>query len=324
MIILFYGSNTFYSRQQLKKSIEDFKKQRDPSGLNTVVFDAEKTEINQILENIVASPFLAEKRMVIIEKALSKGNKELLDALWQMVEPNQVPETTTVIFWEGVLFEKKKHPLVDWLKKQRFSKEFKDFSPLEVIRWIKKELQQEKMEIENLAINTLINHPLATDLWSLNNELQKIIAFVQAKNRSTITSHDLSLFLADSPDENTFHFIDALVSKNSKQAIKLLHDQWAAGAAEPQVFGAIIWQFKTLLLIKDYLNLNPGVASETAAKKLGLSPYVVKKSLGVLRNFSLEELKKIYFSLLEIDRRAKISEGDYQMLLDLFVNQVCE
>lgn len=323
MIILFYGSNTFYSCQQLKKSIVDFKKQRDPSGLNTIVFDVEKAEINQILENIVASPFLAEKRMVIIEKIASKGNKDLLDALWQMIEQKKVPETTTVIFWEGVLSEKKNHPLIDWLKKQQFSKEFRDFSPLEINRWIKKELQLEKMEIENRALITLVSHPLADDLWSLNNELQKIIAFVQAKNRQTITSQDVSLFLADSPDDNTFHFIDALVSRNSKQAIKLLHDQWSSGAAEPQVFGAIIWQFKTLLLIKDYLISNPGVTSEVTAKKLGISPYVVKKSLGVLSNFSLEKLKKIYSNLLEIDRRAKISEGNYQMLLDLFVNQVC-
>jgi len=323
MFILLYGSNTFYSRQQLKKSIEDFKKQRDPSGMNTVVFDAEKAEIHQILENIVASPFLAEKRLVVIEKALSKGSKDLMEALWTMVETNKIPATAVVIFWEGELVEKKVHPLTTWLKKQKFSKEFKEFSPLELSNWILKEVQTEKMEIENLALNNLIAHPLSSNLWSLYNELQKICAYVQANQGTKITSKDVSLFLTDAPDDNTFHFIDALVSKNSKQAIKLLHDQWDSGAAEPQVFGALVWQFKTLLLVKDYQNLNPAVSSEMAAKNLGLSPYVVKKAFGALRNFPFEALKKIYGELLEIDKKVKTGEGDYQLLLDLLVNKIC-
>ncbi|MCX6779531.1 MAG: DNA polymerase III subunit delta [Candidatus Magasanikbacteria bacterium] len=324
MFILLYGSNTFYSRQQLKKSIEDFKKQRDPSGMNTVVFDAEKAETNQVLESIVSSPFLAEKRMVVIEKAISKGSKDLLDSLWLMADGKKIPATAVVIFWEGILPEKKLHPLAEWLKKQKFSKEFKDFSPLELSNWITKELQNEKLEIENLALNNLIAHPLSTNLWSLYNELQKISAYVKANNGTKVTSKDVSLFLTDAPDDNTFHFIDALVSKNSKQAIKLLHDQWDSGAAEPQVFGALVWQFKTLLLVKDYQNLNPGAPSDLAAKNLAISPYVVKKSFGALRNFPFDSLKKIYGELLEIDKRVKIGEGDYKLLLDLLVTKVCK
>lgn len=323
MFILLYGPNTFYSRQQLKKSIEDFKKQRDPSGINTVVFDAEKAESNQILENIVASPFLSEKRMVVIEKVFSKGGKDLLDALWAMIENKKTPTTSVVFFWEGEMSEKKQHPLSDWLKKQKFSKEFKEFTPLELTNWIKKELQNEKLEIENLALNNLIGHPLSANLWYLYNELQQISAFVKANNQNKITSRDVAVFLTDAPDDNTFHFIDALVAKNSKQAIKLLHDQWDAGSAEPQVFGALVWQFKTLLIIKDFLNLNPGVTSEMAAKKLSLSPYVVKKSYGILRNFSFESLKDVYVALLEIDKKVKTGEGEYKLLLDLLVNRIC-
>ncbi len=324
MFILLYGPNTFYSRQQLKKSLDDFKKQRDPSGLNTVVFDAEKAESNQVLESIVASPFLAEKRMVVIEKALSKGSKDLLDTLWAMVENKKTPETAVVIFWEEELPEKKQHPLSDWLKKQNFSKEFKNFMPSELANWIKKELQNENLEVENSALNILDNHPQSSDLWYLNNELQKICAFVKAKSGIKITNSDVATFLTDAPDDNTFHFIDALVAKNSRQAIKLLHDQWDSGAAEPQVFGALVWQFKTLLLVKDFLNLNPGATSEMAAKKLALSPYVVKKSFGVLRNFTFLALKDVYAGLLDIDRRVKTGEGDYKLFLDLLVNRICD
>lgn len=323
MFILLYGPNTFLSRQQLKKSVEDFKKQRDPSGLNVNIFDAEKSEASLILENLVASPFLAEKRLVVVERALSKGKKDLLDNLWQMVEQKKIPESSVVIFWEEELSDKKPHPLSLWLKEQKYSKFFPSLTPGELNKWIKNELTKEEMTMENLALTSLISHPLAQDLWRLNNELQKLILFAQQKGQKIITSADLNLFLPEVADDNTFHFIDALTAKNSKQAVKLLQEQWQSGNSEPQVFGALVWQFKTLLLVKDFMDLNPGLSSDVAARELALSPFVVKKAYGVLRNFSFAKLKEIYAELLEIDKRAKTGEGDYKLLLDLLVNKIC-
>src|SRR3989339_420450 len=181
MFILLYGPNTFLSRQQLKKSLEDFKKQRDPSGLNVNIFDAEKTEVSLILENLVASPFLAEKRLVVIERALSKGKKDLLDTLWQMIEQKKIPASSVVIFWEEELSDKKPHPFSAWLKEQKYSKFFSSLTSGELNQWIKNELAKEEMGMENLALSSLVAHPLAEDLWRLNNELQKLILFAKQK-----------------------------------------------------------------------------------------------------------------------------------------------
>jgi len=324
MFLLFHGPNTFFSSEQLKKSIEDFQKQRDTSGINTVVFDAETTEPSQILEALTASPFLGEKRLVAVKRLSNSKDKDLLDALWQMVKKNKLTETTVAIFWEEELLEKKLPDFFVFLKKQKYSKFFANLSEKEMSGWIKKKLKIDDLIISSPALSYLLTHPVVNDLWQLENELNKIIAFVLAKNLKEISLETLNTFLPSHADDNTFHFIDALVAKNSCQAIKLLHDQWTTGAAEPQVFGALVWQFRNLLILKDFFSLNSGTTSDAAARALAISPFVARKDMVTIRGFSFNGLREIYRELLKIDACVKTGNGDYKTLLDFFVAKVCE
>ena len=56
MIIYIWGEDTFRSRQYLKKTIEQFKKQRDPQGYNVVILDTKKEESGRVLRNFIC-PF---------------------------------------------------------------------------------------------------------------------------------------------------------------------------------------------------------------------------------------------------------------------------
>lgn len=323
MFLFLYGPNTFFSRRQLEKSIADFKNKRDQSGFNVIVLDAEKTESSQILEALTASPFLAEKRLVVVERIIKKNDKNLFDILAEMVEKKKFPDSTIALFWEGEIPEKKQHQFIEFLKKQTYSKFFGQLSPREVSLWIGKKVAEDGLKIENTALNNLASHPLACDLWRLDNEINKIIHYASQKEDAVITVKDVNLFLPAIVDDNAFHFIDALVVKDSRRAIKLLHDQWQEGAAEAAVFGALVWEFKNLLIVKDHSALNPGLISEAIAKELALSPFVVKKTLVASRNFDFVKLKEIYQNLLEIDVQAKTGRGDYKTLLDMLVAKIC-
>lgn len=323
MFILLYGPNTFLSRQHLKKLIEDFQLKRDKSGINTMTFDAEKSEASPILEALTSSPFLSEKRLAVVEKLSKKNDKDFLKILLNLVEKKQIPETTVAIFWEGDLGEKKLPDFFNFLKAQPYSKFFGQLSAAQLTAWVKKQTAEGKVEIEKTALNFLVNHPLTQDLWRLASELDKMIAYASSQKDKNISLKIVNLFLPDVIDGNSFHFLDALLAKNAKQALKLLHDQWLDSNAEAAVFGALVWQFRVLLLIKDCLSLQPGLTSDMVAKALKLSPFVVKKALAVLRGFDFNKLKSIHWELLEIDRKVKNGESDYQTLLDLLVVKIC-
>jgi DNA polymerase-3 subunit delta len=64
------------------------------------------------------------------------------------------------------------------------------------------------------------------------------------------------------------------------------------------------------------------LGSDALAKKLGLHPFVVKKSLPFIKRYTLTELKNIYQQLLEIDTKTKTGLGSPDLLLDILVGSL--
>lgn len=348
MLLLLHGPDTFRSRQCLKEMVAEFKTKRDSQGLNVVFFDAKKSEGGEMVEALLTPPFLSERRMVIIENLSVVKSDEMRDLLLELAKEKKIPESTVAIFWEeesfvipamptgrqakslsstrsgaGIQKDKKKvHPLFAFLAQQKYSKEFKPLGDSQLIKWVENELKKSGIKIEKRALEHLVASAGA-DLWQLNSELGKLAAFAGSKEDKTITFGDISLFVSENIDDNVFHLIDALLGRRAKEAIKLLQDQWEAGEERAKIFGAIIWQFRSLLIIKDYLALNPGVGSDQISRALGLHPFVIKKALAILPGFNFEQLKKIYQKLLEIDLKVKTGGGDLLELLELLVAEIC-
>ena len=76
-------------------------------------------------------------------------------------------------------------------------------------------------------------------------------------------------------------------------------------------------QFRLLLLVKEAQTKN--IPMPVLAKQTGIHPFVLKKCNPQATNFSFEKLKKVYNSLLEMDRRMKTSKTNIKVLFDLLV-----
>lgn len=322
MLIMLHGPDTYRSRQQLKKMISEFKAKRDPSGLNLNIFSAEKAGGAEMLEAMVASPFLAEKRLTVLERLSESKKKDVWDNLLELIKNKKLPDTSVVIFWEEEI-KLSVHPLFITLAKQKFSQKFDALSGAQLSQWIKKEITGRGLEIDNLALSALIAYPF-DGLWQVINEIDKITAYLSKETEKKIGLKHLRLFLDQAEDDNIFHFLDALTGRHVKEAIKLLRAQYNSGEEPSKIFNLIVSQWRKLLLIKDYFSLNPGSTSDAAAKALDIHPFVVKKTLAILPGFSFAKLKEIYRELLDIDLRAKTGEGDYASSLDMLVAKICQ
>lgn len=322
MLILLHGPDTYRSRQQLKKMIAEFKAKRDPSGLNLNVFNAEKAEGADMLEALVASPFLAEKRLTVLERLSVGKKKDIWDNLLEMIKNKKMPDTSAVIFWEEEV-KLSAHPLFTALAKQKFSQKFETLTGAQLSQWIKKEITNRGLEIENQALAALVAYPFDS-LWQLKNEIDKIAAYLSKEAEKKIGLKHLRLFLDQAEDDNIFHFLDALTARRAKEAIKLLRAQYSNGEEPGKIFNLIVSQWRKLLLIKDYFSLNPGATSAQAAEALDIHPFVVKKTLAILPGFTFIKLKEIYRELLNIDLRAKTGEADYTASLDMLVAKICQ
>ncbi len=319
MIINIFGEDNYRSYLYLQKMIEKFKTERDPQGYNVVFVDALKDDVSKILSEMMSVPFLAEKRMIIVKNILSSSDKDLLSALIVKIKDNKLPESNIILFYQveklGRVKEIKELDVL--LRKEKFSQEFEVLSGAKLSAWVKKEIEDRGGKISNLALNYLSQN--SNSNWEINNLIDQVIAY---KAGQEIEVKDLELFLDVGVDNNIFNMTEAVAVGDKKTAYKLLNKQRDLGEDENHLFLMILRQFRILIILKDFFDNNPNVRSDEAGKILGLHPFVIKKSLGLVKKYNFNNLKRIYNNLLDIDIKTKTGLADPSLLMDLFIESV--
>lgn len=339
MVIFLHGPDTYRSKQKIEELKEKFIREVDKSALNIAKIDGEKLSLNKFKETVLVPGFLARRRMIIIENICQNKDLQLQTAVMKFLEKQDNKAENIVIFWEdgSTKYEKdtkirKNNKLFNKLKQQKYVQEFVLLKGYKLNEWIKKEVIKKGGKIEDQAVDLLASF-VGSDLWQMSNEINKLVSYKQNK---IIFSDDIDLLVKSKIDENIFNLVNALGTKNKKLALKLLNDQLESKISWAYLMAMIIWQFRILLQIK-FLNLRAGVRRLPAEKEaqslppqsalsealtFGLHPYVLQKAQIQAKNYSLEELKKIYQRLLKIDLQLKTSQIDPKVLFDLFIVNV--
>jgi len=320
MIVYIYGEDNFRSRQYLNQTVDRFRKERDPQGLNVVFIDGKKDEITRIWDEMRAAPFLAEKRMIVAENILSGTDQNVLDSLAEGIKEKKFPENNVVVFWQGERMGKSKsaQTLNKLLAKERWAREFTFLSGAELTSWIKKEVAGRSGSIHQRAADYLAQN-FGNDMWHLDTLMDQLLAHSQGQE---ITLADAQLFLEEKVEDSIFAMVDAIVAGNCKLSYKLINEQRRRGEEDHHLFAMILRQFRILVEMRDLFNRNENMPSAQMAQELEVHPYVAKKSLPAMKRFSLDKLKKIYEQLLEIDIKTKTGLGEPALLLDLFVRKL--
>jgi DNA polymerase-3 subunit delta len=319
MNIFLYGEDTFRSRQHLKKMIEKFKVDRDPQGLNTVVLDCEKEDLGGVMGQVLATPFLAERRMVVLERCLTATKKqELQEEILKRISENTLPESNVLVFWEDGAKPKTKvaKELYTILAKEKFAQSFELMRGSDLSRWIQSEVESRGATIEAPALQYLSLN-VGGDMWRLSTLIDQLTSY-----HSPISVASVQLFLEEKVDDNIFNLVDAIVAKQPKKVYKMIREQYAKGEDPQFIFAMLIRQFRILLELRDLVDQDTNLSSDALAKQLGLHPFVVKKSLPFVKKYSFAELKQIFSSLLKIDIETKTGQGDQSVLLDVFVGRM--
>jgi DNA polymerase III delta subunit len=102
-------------------------------------------------------------------------------------------------------------------------------------------------------------------------------------------------------DARIFPFLDAVVMRNRKLALRELVELLNNGAEPIYLNTMLVWQFRQLIV--------PELASGFVRKKIDQ----------VKGNFTFEELRRIYYSLLQMDVQLKTGEGVPEALVQQFV-----
>ncbi len=336
MIFFLYGEDTYRSRQKLKELKDEFIKKHDKSGLNIACLDGEKLDIEKFRETVSSASFLASKKLVVIENLLArnKGQKIFEEINNYLYEDKELPKDNSLIFFEEIGFGGKKqkgkkdkkaamptgrqagqknNPLLINLLKEKYQWSFEPLDNADLVQWIKIQLKKEKASIDVDALQALVAY-VGNDLWQLNQELEKLLAYCRPKSISHSAVKEL---VKAKFNDNIFHLVDAIGTKNKKLALKLIRDQLNSGHHFDDIFPMIIRQFRILLQIKE--KVDHGYPITHLGTELGLHSFVVEKALIQALRYKLPQLKKIYSQLLDIDVQRKTGFNQPEILLDVLI-----
>ncbi|PIR04540.1 MAG: DNA polymerase III subunit delta [Candidatus Magasanikbacteria bacterium CG11_big_fil_rev_8_21_14_0_20_39_34] len=321
MIIFLYGQDTLRSKRRLGEMTEKFKQDRDPSGINIVSLDCQKEKnFSNVLEQIFASPFLAEKRLIIIENLLASPHTELQKKILSHIESQEIPDSNILLFCEesDTFKGKEAKKLFLRLTEEKFSQKFDALKGAQLLGWVDLEIKERGGQIEKPALLYLVENT-QNDTWKISHLIDQLIAFTAGK---TIKKEDVKKFVTENFDDNIFNLIDAIVKKQLSTVFQMIEQQYKISKDASYIFSMLLRQYKILLQLKDLENRGENLKNPLIAQKLSLHPFVVKKTLPMLSHYTFKELSTIHKNLLDLDIKIKTGQADPKILLDVFIGSI--
>jgi DNA polymerase-3 subunit delta len=344
MILFLYGEDTY----RLKQKLKDMKEKYISASLgdtNLAVLDGKTVTADDIIRQALAYPFLAKSRLVIVENLLMSAKKTSEGKATKTKEEKpgkvvttqekigeflpKVPESTILVFAESGSPDKRSS-LFKKLSKLKMAQEFQPLDEPGVKKWIREEVNRFGGQIAPDATEKLYEY-VGADLWRLSNEIRKLSDYrlqttageQKSEVRSPIAVPDVELLVRPQTSSDIFALIDAVASRSSKKALHELHQLLDNGQNELYILSMIVYQYRNLLIVKD-LTVRGANSQWEMAKRAGLHPFVAGKSLNLVRNYTMDELKNIYRMLFENDLAIKTGRVEPQTALDLLILKLCQ
>lgn len=359
MFILLSGKDEFTAHEELARirASGDF-------GYNEDVFAGEGADLTKIRIACDTMPFLAEKRLVVVEglpkppkrkgkdsdaddtadesgdenddsdedskkepeppAALSAKGKRGKKAATTGLTPQafakgiaeivpSLPETTTLI----VLVPdelKAETPLMQAARRFGKSHVFAKPKGAQLNDWVIRRARSQKRLLTPEAARMLVES-LGDNLRMLASEIDKLATYVGADGEIGVEA--VRAITPVARQSKVFDLTDALARRDTAMAIALLHDLLANGESPLGIVALTAFQTRSLMQVK--LLSERGMSAYQIASTAGLAPFVVEKSLPLVRKFSIAQLEAAHHTILEVDTALKRSRMTPELALDLLV-----
>lgn len=326
MFYVFHGDDDLARTEQ----VAEFKTRLgDPSvrDLNTSVLDGRRLSLAELRRACDSVPFLAEKRLVVVEGLLSglaarrgkkgEGDKTLADLLAYLPD---LPDTTRLILVEPQTLAAT-HPVVKLAMSldRRTVREFRLPPAGQLAHWVAERARRHGGQVAPDAAALLAEFS-GGDLRALDQEILKLLTYVNWAR--PVTAADVRLLTSDVRQGDVFAMGDALAQGDGHAAARQLHRLLNAGEAALSLLGMIIRQFRLLIQLKELSEDN--VTGQAAAARLNVHPFVAGKLGRQARAFTMEQLETIYHHLQEMDLAIKTGQVEDVVALDTLVAGLAE
>lgn len=303
----------------------------NPSMLatNTSTFDGPKLSPGELKNVCETVPFLAEKRLVVIQgllgrfeargrprqkKTANRGGREGAKSFAEAM--SNIPESTVVVLTDGSRI-KSANSLLKLLMPQAEVRSFPLLREVKLRQWIEKEVTAQGAAISPPAAD-LLARLVGGNLWIMSGEITKLTLFASGRR---IEAEDINKVVSSAQEANVFAMVDAILDFKAGVAERLLEQLMGKGASPAYLLVMLSRQVRLVVQAKEMRRQRK--SDMDIQSKLGLAPFPLRKTLEQAQRYPLERLKQVYNKLLQTDLYIKRGKFEGGLALNLLVAELC-
>jgi len=310
---LFYGPEVFLT-DRWRKSLVAAALPEDAKDTNMEVFVG-KTDPAPIMDAAETMPFMAERRLVVVEESglFASGRKDDSESMANFIA--HIPESTVVIFVEKDV--DKRGRLYKRVNEHGLVVEAKMPKETDLADWAVKLCASLGARLPKSTAMYLIR-TAPTDMSLLYNEIAKLAAY--KPGAEPITNADVDAVCTKSLEAKIFDLMRAIGNKDPKRAAALYANLIAAKESPLMVLTMLARQFRFYL---QCAHLAPAMSQKDIAAKLALHPFAVREFVEGSRNFSRAAMLTALENCLETDFAIKSGQIGDVLGVEVLIIKTC-
>jgi len=301
-IYLLYGPER-YLRNQYRDKLKDGIGAGD---MNTTYYSGKGINVNEMIDIAETMPFLAERRLIVIEDA--DLYKEDADQLAEYIL--QIPESTVIVYTTEKI--DKRSGIFKAAKAKGYVSEFTSPDESMLTTWIASKMKQEGKQITQGAVD-LIFERCGTDMVRLSSELDKLFGYTYG--RDSVTALDVEAVCIKQTESKIFDMTDAVAFHDQKKALDIYYEMLTNREPAMLILNLLTRQFNQLLQVKELSTSG----SRQISEKLHLNEYAVKKLLKQAKGFTMEALTEAVKECVESEYAVKTGRLDETLSVELIL-----
>lgn len=292
----------------IDKKIDELIKEKGFDSSSVTTYDLEEDSITSLIEDADTISFLTPNK-VIIGKNLSNNNldeKNLKTLSKYLDNPNSdvllILVTTNIDARKKIVKE-----VINKLSLVNISTDTKT-----LVKDILK-----GYDVEYRVIN-LLEEYYSEDLERLISETKKLaLAFINNKKITYKDALELLVKPLNKQDSLAFDLVREIALKDKKKAVNIYNELLSYNIESYALFGLLESQYRLLYQVKVLNKRN--ISYNDMASILEVHPFRVKKTLELVRYYTLKEIRKLLKNLSDIDFKIKSGVYENNIIIDLLI-----
>jgi len=331
LLYILIGDDDF----SLTRSLEEIKRGIGDQSLlaaNTTTLDGQQVTLDQLRSVSETVPFLAEKRLVVIQGLLGRFEPQGRPRRRKRIAPpneketeyksiaaylGNIPDSTVIVLVDGRI--KSNNPLFKQLSARAEVRSFPVLKEDGLRQWIRREVAEQGAAISPQAVD-LLARLVGGNLWIMTSEINKLALFTSGRR---IEVEDIKALVSSAQEANVFAMVDAILDFKAGVAEQLLEQLLQRGASPAYLLVMLSRQIRMIVQAKELRR--KGKPEVEIQNKLGLtSEFAWRKTLEQAQRYPLARLREVYNKLLETDLAIKTGKYEGGLALNLLVAELCQ